>query len=75
MYQCILNVPLWNDWIRVIYSQVHGSPAPKALLFESFQWIYAAEFADLITKLSEKKINREIKKQKRIIKTYLSALP
>ena len=26
MHQCILNVPLWNDWSYVTYSQVHGSP-------------------------------------------------
>ena len=29
-YQCILNVPLWNDWSKVTYSQVHGSPVPIA---------------------------------------------
>ena len=29
MYQCILNVPLRNDWSKVTYSQVHGSPALK----------------------------------------------
>ena len=31
MYQCILNVPLWNDWSKVTYSQVHGPPVRKAL--------------------------------------------
>ena len=30
MYQCILNVPLWNDWSKVTYSQVYGSPVLKA---------------------------------------------
>ena len=30
MHQCILNVPLWNDWSKVTYSQVHGSPVFKA---------------------------------------------
>ena len=29
MYQCILNVPLLNDWRKVTYSQVHGSPLLK----------------------------------------------
>ena len=24
MYQGILNVPLWNEWSKVRYSQVHG---------------------------------------------------
>ena len=37
MYQCILNVPLWNDWSKVTHSQVHGSPVLKAFLFQSFQ--------------------------------------
>ena len=39
MYQCILNVPLWNDSSKVTHSQVHGSPVLKALLLQSFQWI------------------------------------
>ena len=36
MYQSILNVPLWNNWSKVTYLQVHGSPVLKALLFQSF---------------------------------------
>ena len=48
MYQCILNVPLWNDWSKVTYSQVHGSPVLKALSFESLFWISATTFAELI---------------------------
>ena len=36
LYQCMLNVPLLNDWSKVKYSQVHGSPVLKALLFHSF---------------------------------------
>ena len=36
MYQCILNLPLWNDSSKVTYSQVHGSPVLKALLLQSF---------------------------------------
>ena len=36
MYQCILNVPLWNDWSKVTYSQVHGSSVLK--LFHSKSW-------------------------------------
>ena len=38
MYQCILNVPLWNDWSKVTYSQVHGSPVLKTHLLQSFYW-------------------------------------
>ena len=33
MYQCILNVPLSNNWGKVTYSQVHGSPVLKTLLY------------------------------------------
>ena len=33
MYQCILNVPLRNDWSKVTYSEVHGSPVLKALVY------------------------------------------
>ena len=36
MYQCILNVLnvyLWNDWSKLTYSQVHGSPVLKALYY------------------------------------------
>ena len=43
-----LNVPLWNDWSKVTYSQVHGSLVLKALLLQSFQWISATSFAELI---------------------------
>ena len=35
MYQCILNVPLWNDWSKVTYSQIHGPPVLKTLLLQS----------------------------------------
>ena len=31
MCQCILNIPLWNDWYTV-----YGSPVFRALLFQSF---------------------------------------
>ena len=48
MYQCILNVPLWNNWSKVTYSQVHGSPVLKALLFQSLNWIPATMFAELM---------------------------
>ena len=48
MYQCILNVPLWNDWSKVTYPQVHGSPVLKALVLQSFSWISATRFAELI---------------------------
>ena len=34
MYQCVLNVPLWNDWSKVTYSQVQGSPVHKALFYK-----------------------------------------
>ena len=49
LYQCILNVPLWNDWRKVRYSKVHDSPVLKALLLQSFQWISAIRFAELIS--------------------------
>ena len=48
MHQCILNVPLWNDWSKVIYSQVHGSPVLKFLLLQSFYRISATRFAELV---------------------------
>ena len=32
MYQCILNITLWNDWSKVTYSQAHGYAVLKALL-------------------------------------------
>ena len=48
MHQCILNVPMWNNWSKVTYSQVHGSPVLKALLLQSFQWISATRFPELI---------------------------
>ena len=51
MYQCIiLNVPLWNDWSKVTYLQVHGS---SALLFKSSNWISAAIFAELIIQFGQ----------------------
>ena len=40
MYQCIPNVPLWNDW-----SKLHGSPVLKAVLLQSFQWISATRIS------------------------------
>ena len=49
MYQCILNVPLWNDWSKVTYSQVHGSPVLKALSFKSLSWISATTFVTVVT--------------------------
>ena len=39
MCQCILDVPQWNDWRNVTYSEVHGSSKLKALSFESFNWV------------------------------------
>ena len=48
MYQCILNVPLRNDWSKVTHSQGHGSSVLKALSFQSFQWISATRFAEFI---------------------------
>ena len=48
MYQCILNVPLWNGWIKVIFSQLHGSPVLNTLLFKTLNWISATIFAELI---------------------------
>ena len=48
MYQCILNVPLWNDWCKITYLQVHGFPVLKALSFKSLNCISATTFAKLI---------------------------
>ena len=31
MCQCMLNVPLWNEWKKATYKQVHGSPVLRAL--------------------------------------------
>ena len=58
MYQCILNVPLWNDWSKVTYSQVHGSPVLKTLLLQSFWWISATRFAKLIQFWQDPKCRR-----------------
>ena len=48
MYQCILNEPLWNDWNKLTYSKVHGSPVLKALPYQSFLCVSATSFAELI---------------------------
>ena len=47
MYQCILNVPPWNDWSKITYWQVHGSPRLKVLLIKSLNKI-SVTFAELI---------------------------
>ena len=36
MYQCIVNVPLRNDWSKVTYSQVYGSPAAQSSFIAKF---------------------------------------
>ena len=58
MYQCILNVPLWNNWSKVTYSQVHGSPVRRTLLLQSFWWIFAARFTELIQFWQDPKCRR-----------------
>ena len=58
MYQCILNVPLWNDWSTVTYSQVHGSPVLKAPSFKSLSWISAKTFAEFIQFWQNPKLRR-----------------
>ena len=58
MYQCILNVPLWNDWSKVKYSQVHGSLVLKLFLFKSLNWISAKIFAELIQFGQDPKLRR-----------------
>ena len=58
MYQCILNVPLWNDWRKETYSQVHGSPVLKTLLLQSFSWFSATTFAELIQFWQDPKCKR-----------------
>ena len=47
-YQYVLNVPLWNDWSKVVYSQVHGSPVLKTPSFKSLNWISVTIFAEFI---------------------------
>ena len=57
MYQCIiLNVPLWNDWSKVTYLQVHGSSVLKALSFKSLNWISMTKFSELIQFLQDPKL-------------------
>ena len=58
MYQCILNVPLWNDRSKVAYSQVHGSTVLKALSFKSLNWISATTFAEFIQFDQDPKLRR-----------------
>ena len=58
MYQCILNVPLWNDWSKVKYSQVHGSLVLKVFLFKSLNWISAKIFAELMQFGQDPKLRR-----------------
>ena len=58
MYQCILNIPLWNDWSKVKYSQVHGSLVLKVFLFKSLNWISAKIFAELIQFGQDPKLRR-----------------
>ena len=48
MYQCIINITVWNDWSKVTYSQVHGSPVLRTLSFKSLSWISATTFAEFI---------------------------
>ena len=59
MFQCILNVALWNDWSKVTYSQGHVSPALKAILLQSFLWISVTEFAELIQFWQDPKYRRK----------------
>ena len=48
MYQCVLNETLWNDWSKVTYAQVHGSPVLKTLSFKNLNWISVTIFAELV---------------------------
>ena len=48
MYQYILNVHLRNDWSKVTYLQVHGSPVLKVLSFKSLNWISETKLAELV---------------------------
>ena len=36
LYQCILNVPLWNDWRKVRYSKVHWFSGAKSTFITKF---------------------------------------
>ena len=58
MYQCILNLPQLNDWSKVTYSQVNGSPVLKALSFKRLSWISVTKFAELIQFAQNPKFRR-----------------
>ena len=58
MYQCILNVSLWNEWSKVTYSQEHGSPIVKALSFKSLNRISATIFGEFIQFEQDSKLSR-----------------
>ena len=60
MCQCMLTVPLRNDWNKVTYSQVHVSPVLKALSFKILKWISAATFGELIQFGQNPKDRRQI---------------
>ena len=57
MYQCILNIPLGNYWSKVTFTR-HGSPGLKTLLLQSFWWIPATRFAELIQFWQDPKCRR-----------------
>ena len=48
MYQWIRNVPLWNDWSKITYSQVHGFPVLKALILQNCWWTSATRIGELL---------------------------
>ena len=58
MYQCILIVPLWNDWSKVTHSQVHGSLMLKTSSVKSLNWISVTIFAELIQFGQDQKLTR-----------------
>ena len=58
IYQYILNVPLWNDWSKITYSEEHGSPVFKTLSFKSLNKISARIFAELIHFGQDPKLRR-----------------
>ena len=58
MYQCILNVPLWNDWSKLTCSQVQCFPVLKARSLKSLSWISATTFEESIQFRQDPKLRR-----------------
>ena len=58
IHQWILNATLWDDWSKVTYTQVHGSPLHKTLSFKNFNWVFATRLAVVIQFWQDPKCRR-----------------